>query len=522
MAHLPAAAALMLVLCVVGEEAAVLPAKHASRGAVRGFSAIALRGGGGAGEGAPMEMDDAPGQSEVLSRSIEMMEAQMQKAAAEMKFEDAARLRDVITVLKQGAGPAAEASAANGKRPDAHSEPKLTFDWERKRGVAPVLQSQDTRPVQSGSPHKRSVPESPEASLFPASDAAFAEEGRAKGVEPVDRAIANALNEARHAMQHADDGGELNICNVIRAFDAALEHLVGEGSKDSPLQLVACLRLLLQTVSSVSHTEARVIDLAAEPFSQFEAPLLQLVREALMSIGFNARSDGLHKLQLVDDYPLYVLREAQGSIEIKLAHVEPHVAPTQQQASLGMELEERDVVVLVARQGPVQVPEVPEEVYNFTARDLIDVLESNKKMLEESSTLMTSEMRQRRMHAHRASIHTTCRVRMRLSDGTLLESSFAPHEGVAALHSVLAHVLRPGAPEPVLTTMLPVKVLTTVTTPSTPAASGEQKTDDPKELEADTMQSLGLVPTGIINCRGAGGRPLGRDCLRNDVPVREM
>jgi len=189
-----------------------------------------------------------------------------------------------------------------------------------------------------------------------------------------------------------------------------------------------------------------------------------------------------------------------------------------------MEFGQRQVVLILPPDCTAEVPEVPEDVYTFTARDLMDVLESNKKKYEEASLLMTSGMRQRRAQGSRASTHSTCRVRLRLTDGAMLEASFGVDEGVDAMLSVLAHVLHESAPQPVLRTMPPVQVLTEVTRVATHgsiAAMTHVSMTDVSEVPVQhhtvgchTMTSLGLVPGGIINCRGLGGVSLDASCLK--------
>jgi hypothetical protein len=133
-------------------------------------------------------------------------------------------------------------------------------------------------------------------------------------------------------------------------------------------------------------------------------------------------------------------------------------------------------------------------------------------------------MRQRRAQGARASTHSTCRVRLRLTDGAMLEASFGVDEGVDAMLSVLAHVLHESAPQPVLRTMPPVQVLTEVTrgaTHASIAAMTDVSMTDVSEVPVQhhtvgchTMTSLGLVPGGIINCRGLGGVSLDASCLK--------
>ena len=107
----------------------------------------------------------------------------------------------------------------------------------------------------------------------------------------------------------------------------------------------------------------------------------------------------------------------------------------------------------------------------------------------------------------RPSNHSTCRVRVRLSDGAMLEASFDVSEGVNALLALLDQVFAEGSPEAVLTTPPPVRVLTQ---------------EHAAERPSHTMTSLGLVPAGIINCRGLGGKRLDRTCLRQGIPTREL
>jgi len=220
---------------------------------------------------------------------------------------------------------------------------------------------------------------------------------------------------------------------------------------------------------------------------------------------------------------VYICIQAEGSLELELGHLDlPPARPAQ--ARTTMEFGQRQVVLILPPDCTAEVPEVPEDVYTFTARDLMDVLESNKKKYEEASLLMTSGMRQRRAQGSRASTHSTCRVRLRLTDGAMLEASFGVDEGVDAMLSVLAHVLHESAPQPVLRTMPPVQVLTEVTRVATHgsiAAMTHVSMTDVSEVPVQhhtvgchTMTSLGLVPGGIINCRGLGGVSLDASCLK--------
>jgi len=467
------------------------------RAAWAGPAAHRLRGGGGDGSSTPMECEEEP---TGLGRTIALMEQEMKQAAADMKFEDAARLRDAIEVLRRGA----TTSAVPCDGTAAESEEALTFDWERARGVAPIQVPR--RPARREESSGRRAASPRDLSRWPTSDAAFAEMETDDKADKADRATIDMLNEARNAMHRADAGDKPNLSQVIKAFDAALERLVEQGVKDNAAHLVACLRLLQQELSSISKGESRRLNLSAGDFTRLSPQLLQAAGETLETIGFVPHvSQGV--LELADDYPLYVLREAEGSLELKLGHLDPPRDSTPPAPSIRMSFEERGVVLLVPPAGPVKVPEVPDDVYNFTARDLMDVLESNKKYYEDASLLMTSGMRQRRNDHSRPSNHSTCRVRVRLADGAMLEAAFDVSEGVNALLAVLDRVFAEASPEVVLTTPPPVQVLTQENAAARPW---------------HTMASLGLVPAGVLNCRGLGGKRLDSTCLRQGIPTREL
>lgn len=458
---------------------------------------LCLRGGG-----TPMEWEAPDGQGEGLHRTIALMEQEMQQAAADMKFEDAARLRDAIEVLKQGTGKTRHNAAAEGEI--------LTFDWERARGVTPIQVPPRVSSTAETPGRRAASPE--DLSKWPASEAAFAEMVTDERVDQADRAMVNVLNAARSAMLRAETGDKLSLSEAVRAFDTALELMVEEGTKEDSGKLLTCLRLLQRQLASILKGQSRTVNLSAGDLSHMSPRLLHLAGEALLTIGFVPHGDAVDLLQLADEYPLYLLREAEGSLELKIGHLDPPQHSTPPPPGIYLPLEQRGVVLLVPPDGPIKLPEVPEDVYNFTARDLMDVLESNKKYYEETSTLMTSGMRQRRENPARLSNHSTCRVRVRLTDGAMVEATYDVREGINALVSVLGQVFVESSPEPVLTTMPPVRVLTQE--PSSPA--GERPS------LWHTMTSLGLVPAGIINCRGLEGRRLDSTFVKPDIPVRDL
>jgi len=205
-----------------------------------------------------------------------MMDKEMQQAASCCKFEDAARLRDAIAILKQQGDPPAGDMVGKSANADSPGEEKLTFDWERMQGMAPVLRLPDehVHGLESPGARKRIEPSS-DASLFPGSSRAFAE--KEARMDQADRAITNLLNEARNAMHHADDGGALDICEVTKAFDGALRLLVAEGRKDGPGKQISCLRLVLHTLCSASQFKARYVNLGSAAFMQLRATLLELM-----------------------------------------------------------------------------------------------------------------------------------------------------------------------------------------------------------------------------------------------------
>ena len=269
---------IILGMCALSLPAVVLPSQLA------GARFPVLRGGQ---PSPPCQDDDVmhddgdkKAQGDGMQSTIAMLEKEMSKAAAAMNFEDAARLRDAINALKQGT------PAARGQGLGENKEEEMTFDWERKRGEAPLLPSLGKRPSGHNVLRKPATPSLDESLLWREA----ASETNEKSVDPAVRYIANALHEARIAMKHAEDGGELNIQQVTKAFDAALEQLVDEGRRDSSPQLCACLRLLIRTLSSVSQTNTRTVDLTACPFVQIQPPLLQMARAALLRIGFTAEA----------------------------------------------------------------------------------------------------------------------------------------------------------------------------------------------------------------------------------------
>jgi hypothetical protein len=387
----------------------------------------------------------------------------------------------------------------------------MSFDWERAQGHPPALQQPGptSRPgMPQAASHTGTAPLDA-SRLWPESDAALCEPAPGPDVDQADRAVAKMLSEARTAMLRADAGTEINICKVTKAFDAELERLVAAGVQAPSGQAVACLRLLIDTLAAASSSAAnsRAVSLGAGPFAHLAPVLVEKVRLVLLTIGFSTAAGQMDKLELAEDYPRYILREAQGSVELKLEHLAPCAPPAPQQPTLTMPMNEREVVVLLPSNAPLTLPQVPEDVYNFTARDLMDLLESNKKKYEEDSMLMTQEMRQRRCRGPAAASHSPCRLRLRLSDGTMLEASFGAQEGVNAVLAVLEHVFLPSAPKPVLTTMPPVRFLH----PPSGAAPAEAQGAPGM---AETMNSLGLVPAGIINCRGQDGLRLDCSCLK--------
>ena len=462
----------------------------------RALPVVRLRGGGGE---SPMELEDGEAPRGGLQRTIALMEQEMQLAAASMNFEDAARLRDAIGVLRRGV---AEPGGYNRASEDA-----MSFDWERAQGHPPALQQPGptARPgMPQAAPHTGAAPLDA-SRLWPESDAALREPAPGPDVDQADRAVAKMLSEARTAMLRADAGTEINICKVTKAFDAELERLVAAGVQAPSGQAVACLRLLIDTLAAASSSAAnsRAVSLGAGPFAHLAPVLVEKVRLVLLTIGFSTAAGQVDTLELPEDYPRYILREAQGSVELKLEHLAPCAPPTPQQPTLTMHINEREVVVLLPSNAPLTLPQVPEDVYNFTARDLMDLLESNKKKYEEDSMLMTQEMRQRRCRGPAGVSHSMCRLRVRLSDGAMLEATFGAQEGVNAVLAVLEHVFLPSAPKPVLTTMPPVRVLHPPSGAAPAEAQGAQGV-------TETMHSLGLVPAGIINCRGQDGLRL--DC----------
>ena len=496
----------LLVLLLQAGATAPRTARGAPPARARCSRVVCLRGGG------PMDVDDGstppPGG---LQRTIALMEQEMQQAVADMKFEDAARLRDAISVLKQGG----VAAAPGGDGPDA--EPQVSFDWERARGIPPAVLQQPSPAARPGKPDEKpsTGPAPPlDASLWPASDAALREPAPGPDVDQADRAVAARLSEARNAMLHAGAGTELNICKVAKAFDAELERLVAAASQAPSGQAVACLRSLLETLAAVSSSAAKSrVSLGAGPFAPLAPALVEGVRSVLLTIGFGPAAGGqAGALELADGYPLYILREAQGSVELMLERLVPHAPPVPKEPTLMMHMDAREVVLRLPSEAPLTLPEVPEDVYNFTARDLMDVLESNQKKYEEASMLMTQEMRQRRARGPTpAASHTTCRLRVRLSDGAMLEATFAAQEGVSAVLAVLEHVFLPSAPKPVLTTMPPVRRLH----PPSAAEATEAHA-------AETMSSLGLVPAGVMNCRGQDGLRLDSSCLKPGIPATSL
>jgi hypothetical protein len=467
-----------------------------------GRPVVRLRGGGV--ESQPMELEDGESPRGGLQRTIALMEQEMQQAAASMNFEDAARLRDAIDVLRRGG--VAAAPGGNSASKDA-----MSFDWERAQGRPPALQQPGptSRPgMPQAASHTGAAPLDA-SRLWPESDAALCEPAPGPDVDQADRAVAKMLGEARTAMLRAGTGAEINICKVIKAFDAELERLVAAGVQAPPGQAVACLRFLLETLAAASSSAAnsRVVSLGSGPFAHLAPVLVEKVRLVLLTIGFSTAAGQVDTLELAEDYPQYILREAQGSVELKLEHLAPCAPPAPQQPTLTMHMNEREVVVLLPSDAPLTLPQVPEEVYNFTARDLMDLLESNKKKYEEDSMLMTQEMRQRRCRGPAGASHSTCRLRVRLSDGAMLEASFGAQEGVNAVLAVLEHVFLPSAPKPVLTTMPPVRFLHPPSGAAPAEAQGAQGM-------TETMSSLGLVPAGMINCRGQDGLRLDCSCLK--------
>jgi len=119
------------------------------------------------------------------------------------------------------------------------------------------------------------------------------------------------------------------------------------------------------------------------------------------------------------------------------------------------------------------------------------------------------------------------RVRIRLSDGAMIEAWFLADEQVEAISELLALLLLPDAAQPVLTSMPPVKVLAPAPYATTQqqrqqqaqagqaGQAGEQQ-EGGAGGEGGSIKSLGLVPTGVINCRGLNGR-LDRASIRPDV-----
>ena len=75
----------------------------------RALPVVRLRGGGGE---SPMELEDGEAPRGGLQRTIALMEQEMQQAAASMNFENAARLRDAIGVLRRGSTPVPTSQAA--------------------------------------------------------------------------------------------------------------------------------------------------------------------------------------------------------------------------------------------------------------------------------------------------------------------------------------------------------------------------------------------------------------------------
>ena len=479
----------------------------------RALRANHLRGGSGSGDDAPMEWEGEGAQNKVgeehgqgLQRSIELMEHEMQKAVHQMKFEEAARLRDAIAILKQGVG--VEGSKPKGSARQQESAGSLTFDWERLRGEPPITQTpKEARPPSAA---VQDVPAPTDVGIWPESDAGV--DSTVTTVSREDKAMAQTLEQARRAMQQVSTDGELDIQLIIKRFDQALDSLVADARTSSPDSLLACLRALVQALASISQSPLSVqgsVDLGGGPFCEAGPKTLDLLRGALQVLGFVGSPDKATILSLPENLPLYILREAQASLGVTISHLEPTRTSTPQQAPIQLALTERDVAVLVPSNAPLQLPEVPEEVYNFTARDLIDVLESTRSEYAAASTLMTRGMRQRRQLAHKAAETARCRVRIRLSDGAMVEATFGADEGVAAILSVLSHVFADGSAEPILTTMPPVRVL-----------AGPTAVHD--EVSVETMSSLGLVPAGVLNCRGAGGIRLEREAIREGVAQRPL
>ena len=142
---------IILGMCALSSPAVVLP----SQLAVARFPV--LRGGQ---PSPPCQDDDVmhddgekKAQGDGMQSTIAMLEKEMSKAAAAMNFEDAARLRDAIIALKQGTAAARGQGLGENKE-----EAMMTFDWERKRGEAPVLPSLGKRPSGQNVSRKPATP----------------------------------------------------------------------------------------------------------------------------------------------------------------------------------------------------------------------------------------------------------------------------------------------------------------------------------------------------------------------------
>jgi hypothetical protein len=75
-----------------------------------------------------------------MERAIAQLQHEMQQAASAMKFEDAARLRDAINVLTQGAaaeGPAPEQNELHEREKKWHEQEKARLRSEEKTVVFP-------------------------------------------------------------------------------------------------------------------------------------------------------------------------------------------------------------------------------------------------------------------------------------------------------------------------------------------------------------------------------------------------
>ncbi|EKX53052.1 hypothetical protein GUITHDRAFT_101496 [Guillardia theta CCMP2712] len=326
---------------------------------------------------------------------VELLEKEMQKAASELRFEDAAKLRDALEVLRR---QSSDSNAQQQSKSPRVGGAKPNSDFPCTSGIR---KSSNSPPGAIGArkPYQR-----PSPTLWPQNDNEFQDSDSEK-VDPRDSAMSEILKQAKEAMNKVADD-ELNIRQAALASEKKLKELVS-AKKDK--EKVSTLLSSLQLLHGI-FTRVRIFAVVLE----------------------NSRIIP----RAYDRLYLYVRVTCTQSLDVYIPQC-------------------RTIYSLLA--STTTVTDYPEEVYDFNAKDLLLCLESNKRRYEESSQLMTRKMREAR-HSTRKNISEPGNIRIRFGDGCFLQGTFDGDEKISSIFHFVSASLKERR-DFTLKTVPPVKYL---------------------------------------------------------------